>query len=263
MTAAAPEPAPLLAAYGLSVRRGARAVVEAVDLTVRRGEIVALLGANGAGKTTLLRALAGLAPHEGRLDWSGAPLRLLSRAARARAIAYLPQGGEAAWPLPARDVVALGRLPHGARAPLTGGDAAAVAAAMQACDVTALADRAATELSGGERARVLLARALAVEADLLLADEPVAALDPGHQLAVMAALAAQARRDRAVLVVTHDVGLALRFCPRIVLMRGGRLVADLPAALALASGALEQAFGVAFVAAEVDGLRLVAPREIP
>ena len=254
--------APLLRARALTVRRGPRAVVAGVDFALRRGELVALLGPNGAGKTTLLRALAGLAAHEGALEWDGAPISVMGRAARARAVAYLAQGGETAWALPARDIVALGRMPHGARAPLVGADAAAVERAMAAADVGAFADRPASQLSGGERARVLLARALAVEAGLLLADEPVAALDPGHQLAVMETLAGVARAGRAVLVVTHDVGLALRYCSRALLMRDGALVADLSADEALESGALERCFGVSFAAASVEGLRLVVPEKI-
>ena len=233
--------------------------MQGVSFSLQGGEILGLLGPNGAGKTTLLRGLAGLAPMAGDVDWNGAPLAQLPRLARARTIAYLAQGGEAAWPIPVRDVVALGRLPHGAQAPLSGADAVALDRALRVCDVADLADRPATELSGGERARVLLARALAVEADLLLADEPIAALDPAHQLDVMETLTGEAAKGRAVLVVTHDVGLALRYCTRVLLMRTGRLVADLPVAEAMSGEALERTFGVGFASAQVSGLRLVGP----
>jgi iron complex transport system ATP-binding protein len=252
---------PVVEARGLSVRLGGSLAVEALDLVVRPGEMAALLGPNGAGKTSLLRALAGLAKHEGELALFGVPSHRLRRAERARRVAYLAQAGEAAWPISARDVAALGRLPHGARAPLAGRDAQAIERALAAADALAFAERPVTELSGGERARALLARALAAEADLSLCDEPAAALDPAHQLTVMGALAAEARRGAAVIVTMHDVGLALRFCGRFLLMREGRLLADLPRAQVLEGDALRRCYGVDFVSADVEGVTLLAPKD--
>ena len=175
----------LLDASGLTVRRGGRAVLRDVALSVGAGECVALLGPNGAGKTTLLRALLGLVPFEGRSSLAGlAPLE------RARRAAWLPQTREIAWPVPVRDLVALGRHPHSRGGPA---GSAAVDAALTRLGLQGLADRPATALSGGEQARVLLARALAQETPLILADEPVAGLDPARQIEAMATLAALAR----------------------------------------------------------------------
>jgi iron complex transport system ATP-binding protein len=252
--------APIVEAKGMQVALAGRVVVEDLSFSLEPGELVALLGPNGAGKTSLLRALAGLAPARGGLRLFGRDAADLPRAERARRLAYLAQAGSAAWPMSGREIAALGRLPHGARAPLVGRDADAVERALAAADALAFANRPATQLSGGERARVLLARALAVEADLLLCDEPVAALDPAHQLAVMEALRREAAAGRAVVVVMHDVGLALRACGRMMLMRAGRLIADRPTSQALADDALRDAFGVGFVSAQVDGVRLVAPK---
>ena len=160
---------------------------------------MALVGPNGAGKTTLLRALAGLIPSDGAIQVGGEALSSLPLRERAKRFAYLPQGHIVHWPLPARDIVALGRFPHGVTDParLAPRDVDAVLRAMQATDVVEFADRRVTELSGGERSRVALARVLAVEAPVILADEPTASLDPRHQIDVMKNLRTAADDGRA------------------------------------------------------------------
>ena len=197
--------AALLTAQGLGVSLSGRIVLKDISLSLTSGHLVALVGPNGAGKTTLLRALAGLLPSDGAIQVGGDALSSLSLRDRARRFAYLPQGHLVHWPLPVRDIVALGRYPHGATDParLSPADAEAVQRAMQATDVVEFGDRRVTELSGGERGRVALARVLAVEAPVILADEPTASLDPRYQLDVMKCLRAVA--DTGVLDGgTHD-----------------------------------------------------------
>ena len=186
----------LLTASDVSVTLGGRAVLDDISLSLPAGHLVALVGPNGAGKTTLLRALAGLLPSQGEIVVGRDALFSLSLRERARRFAYLPQGHVVHWPLPARDIVALGRIPHGAGDParLSPRDAEAVTRAMQLTDVTGFSARPVTELSGGEKSRVALARVLAVEAPVMLADEPTASLDPRYQLDVMTNLRNAARR---------------------------------------------------------------------
>ncbi|ATE59277.1 ABC transporter ATP-binding protein [Thauera sinica] len=212
----------LLDAVSLTVRRGGAVLVADVSVRVARGELFCLIGPNGAGKSSLLRAIAQLAPHEGRTLLDGVALDALPPAVRATRLAYLAQGDNAAWPLTVRDFVALGRLPHGRK---DAANRAAVDAALAHMHLDALASRRLDQLSGGERARARLARALAVEAPLLLADEPVAALDPYHQLSVMELLRRQCALGRSIVVVLHDLTLASRFCDRVLLMHRGRAVA--------------------------------------
>ena len=250
-----------LTVAALHVAQGRRTVVADVSFTLQQGQVVALVGPNGAGKTTLLKALAGLLPASGHIDVLGTKLAALTAASRAKKMAYLPQGNVVHWPLQVRDVVALGRFAHGLRDPsrLPAADRAIVARAMAATGIEALADRNVQHLSGGERSRVALARALAVEAPILLADEPTASLDPRHQIEAMAILRRRADEGGLVLVVTHDLGLAARFADGVlVLDGGGRLAAWAPPSAALGKDVLEGVFGVAaYRAAHADAPVLV------
>jgi iron complex transport system ATP-binding protein len=223
----------VLTTRSVEVRYGTRVAVRQTSLELGPSGLVALVGPNGAGKSSLLRALAGLTPHLGTVAWNGATLTRLAARERARTIAYLAQAPTVHWPLPARDIVALGRLAHRtyAGAP-TAADRAAVDWAMRETATLELAERSVASLSIGERARVLLARALAVRAPVLLVDEPIAMLDPFHQLSIMKMLrryASGAETGTApalVIAVLHDLTLAARFCSRALLMSDGLVVAD-------------------------------------
>jgi iron complex transport system ATP-binding protein len=234
-----------LTVQGLSVALGARTVVRDVDADFAPGGLIGIIGPNGAGKSTFARALLGLVPYSGSITLDGAELATLPRAHLARRIAYLPQGQTLHWPLTVERLVALGRLPHLAPMSRIGeADRAIVADAMARADIAPLRDRIATELSGGERARALLARALAVQADALIADEPLAALDPGHQIDVMTLLRNQARAGTLGIVILHDLTLAARYCDRLLLMDGGTLVADGPPLKVLTETNLGRVYGI-------------------
>ncbi|HWM47743.1 MAG TPA: ABC transporter ATP-binding protein [Xanthobacteraceae bacterium] len=235
----------ILAADNLAVRLGGRTIVDHVSFALRRGEMTALVGPNGAGKTTLLRALAGVLPARGRITLAEARLSDVPARERARTIAYLPQGHVFHWPMSAAAVVALGRLPHADQfTRLSSADEAAVAEAIAAAGIETLAQRPVTALSGGERARVALARVLATGAAVMLADEPTVSLDPLHQLLVMDLLRQAARAGGAVLAVVHDLALATRFCDRVLVMDKGRLMFDGPPEQALSPERIAAVFGV-------------------
>jgi iron complex transport system ATP-binding protein len=248
-------------AKGIAIAFDGKPILAGIDLALRPGELVGLIGANGAGKTTLLRILADLLPPaSGRVLYDGAPVATLGRRTLARRLAFLAQGGSVQWQMRAEAVVALGRLPH--RRPfadLTEADRAAIANAFTATDASAFRERSLDSLSGGERMRVLLARALAVEAEMLLADEPLVGLDPRHQLEAMALFKRIAAVGTGVVVVLHDLSLAGRFCDRLVLLDQGRILADGPPATVLDDGNLARAFGIAVARGSHDGKQFVLP----
>ncbi len=229
----------------ISVTLAGTQIVHPVTLSMARGELVALIGPNGAGKTSLLRAIAGLVAASGSVKLDGNELRAIQMRRRGRLIAYLPQGQAVHWPMRVDDVVALGRLPHQqAIGRLASEDSAAIDDAIAAAGLSAMRQRRADSLSAGELARVLIARALAVRAPVLLADEPIAALDPYHQLAVMELLREQARAGAAIIAVLHDLGLAAQFSDRVALMGGGRLLTIGPPETVLTQARIESVYGI-------------------
>ncbi len=208
------------------VRLGGRAVLHDVDFAAAPGGLLAIVGPNGAGKTTLLRALAGLLPGHGAAD--------------PRRVAYLPQGARCAWGLTVAQVAALGRIPHrdAARAP--------VERALAACGVAHLRDRRIDRISGGQARRAMLARAFATEPEVFLMDEPTADLDPSAQHEIAALLRDTAHAGRVVVVVLHALDLACRYADRVLVVAGGRILADAPpeAALPAAAAAFGMGWGV-------------------
>ncbi len=229
-----------LSLQDFTVHRGERPVVDQVSTELRAGDLVGLIGPNGAGKTTLMRGALGLLPHQGHSSLSALPAN-----ARARAVAWLPQTREIAWPVSVETLVMLGRVPHlGAGQSPRGEDHAAVSDALAAMDLTGFATRPATALSGGEQARVLMARALAQNCPLIMADEPVAGLDPRHQIATLAHLQSLTQSGKAALVSLHDLGLAARFCDRLILMDHGQKIAEGPPEEVLTEDHLRRVFGI-------------------
>ena len=251
-----------LAADALTVQLQDRTVLDRVSVGFEPGRIAAVVGPNGAGKSTLLKTLAGLLPAaHGRVTLGGRVLGELDRRERARALAFLPQERSVHWPLAVRAVVALGRLPHqgSTAAGASARDTEAVAAAMRAMDVDAFAARSVRDLSGGERARVLFARALAQQAPVLLADEPTAGLDPAHALELFATLQRLAGAGRTVVIALHDLSLAARFCHDAVIVKGGRVLAAGGAGQTLTAELLSEAFGVAMAVGQLEAVPVVVP----
>jgi len=247
-------------AENLAVRIGDTMILRDVGLALRSGEIVGLIGPNGAGKTTLLRVLADLvAASAGSVKYDGKTRAELGRGALSRRLSFLAQGGDVYWPLRVDHIVGLGRLPHRRQfAGMSADDHAAIERAMISADVAQFRLRTSSTLSGGERMRVLLARALAVEAEIFLADEPVAALDPLHQLRIMHLLRSTARKGAGVVVVLHDLTLATRFCDRLVLLAGGRILLD-AAPAELTDDLIAKAYGIEAFRGEHGGQPFILP----
>ena len=234
-----------LACTDLGVVIGGRPVLSAISLSIEAGKVTAVVGPNGAGKSTLLSCLAGLRdPSSGTVNLDHADLSGMKPRDRARRLAVLPQTPEIAWAVEARTLVELGRTPFiGARGP-TKADADAVDRALAAANVMEFEHRLVDTLSGGERARVLIARALAGEPEWLLADEPLTGLDPAHQLDAAALFGRLASQGVGVIVTLHDLSMALRTADRIIVLAEGGVLADAPPEAALTPDILKRAYGV-------------------
>lgn len=230
----------LLSVANLSLTRRGRTILRDVSFDICGGEFVGLIGPNGAGKTTLMRAALGLLPALGHSS-----LALLAPPERARQVAWMPQTRDVVWPVSVETVVALGRtpyLPTGSK--MRAADRASVDAAIARMGLEAYRQRIVTRLSGGEQARVLIARMLAQETPLLMADEPIAGLDPANQISTMQVFADLAREGHAVIASLHDLGLAVRHCTRLILLGNGSVAADGPPAEVLSADNLARIFGV-------------------
>lgn len=230
----------LLSVSQMGVALRHRTVFQDISFDVQPGELIGLIGPNGAGKTTLMRASLGLLPHTGT-----STIAQMGARKRAQAVAWMPQSREIAWPVSVERIVALGRLPHlAAGQKMPSQDQAHVEAAITRLGLEGLRNRAASRLSGGEQARTLIARSLAQDTPLLMADEPIAGLDPAHQISTMQVFRDLAEEGRSVVVSIHDLGLAARHCTRLILLAQGGILADGPPEEVLTPDLMARAFGI-------------------
>lgn len=255
----------LLSVNKVSLSLGDKKAVDQVSVQVQPGEFVGLIGPNGAGKSSLLRMLVGLLkPHAGEIylapEARECAIATIPAATRAKFMAYLAQHESPAWPLSVKNLVALGRSPWSVEAQLHD---AAIQHALQLTEVESLAERPVTELSGGELQRVLLARVFAGEPKVIVADEPIVALDVYHQLHIMELLQAHARQGGAVIAALHDLSLAARFCSRLVLMNHGKVIADGEPVAVLTPENLAKVYGIsAHVDCRDDGVVIIPKQRI-
>ncbi len=245
----------------LSLNLRGRQILNDISGELHHGKVTAILGANGAGKTSLLSCLAGLrTPGAGTVMLGGQPLPNWASIERARHIALLPQQGDIHWDINVRALVALGRLPHHGRWNRNAEDDAAIDAALAQTNCTELADRTALKLSGGEQARVLLARVLAGQPDWILADEPLANLDLAHQLDAAACLTSAAQAGAGVVLVLHDLTQAARTADYVIIMKQGTILTAGPTSDVLTKDIIAQAFGVSVhIGSNEDGAPIITP----
>ncbi|MHC5233645.1 ABC transporter ATP-binding protein [Brucella sp. LJL56] len=249
-----------LSVKNLSVSLGGKAALSDASFNIHGGEFIGLIGPNGAGKTTLLRAILGLVASRGEISLDGDDLRQTSASTKVQNLAYLPQDRDVAWPVSVEMLVSLGRSAlKPVFASLSAQDAALIETAMQRMDVARFRDRSAMQLSGGERARVLIARVLAQDTPVILADEPVAGLDPSHQLGLMQSFAELAQEGRTVVASLHELSLAAQHCTRLILLDKGHIVADGKPTEVLTPQLLHDVYGIKAKIMMVDGEFIVHP----
>ena len=249
-------------AHDIDAELGGRTVLRGVSAAFEAGSVTVVVGPNGAGKSTLLRVMAGLLkPTRGSVRVGVEALGDAPSHQLAETIAYLPQDRTVHWPLAVRHVVALGRLPYAAKPPQgrRRSDADAIAAALEAMDLVALAETPINQISGGERARVLFARALAQDCPIIIADEPTAGLDPAHAVGLFAILGRLAAAGQTIIVALHDLSLALRFATHAVVLADGRIAASGAARDCLTAPVLSSVFGTAMAVGTVGGVPAVVP----
>jgi iron complex transport system ATP-binding protein len=250
-----------LSIISLSKFFGAQEILAGINLDIEKGEIIGLIGPNGSGKTTLLRCIAGLLETDGGdILFQGHSRAQIDAKKIARAIAYLPQSGEVHWDVTVELLVTFGRLPHhGFWNSVSDTDRRAVTEALEACDVAQFRARSVRELSGGERSRVLLARAMAGMPEVLLADEPISGLDPGHAIDIMSQLSELARNGMTVVVVMHDLTLAARYCNRLVLLHDKRIAASGPPNSVLTDENLARCYGIRAFRSKSEAGDIIVP----
>jgi ABC-type cobalamin/Fe3+-siderophores transport system ATPase subunit len=259
---------PLLNAKHLSLVLGNKSVVTQADVHVNAGEFIGLIGPNGAGKSSLLRMLAGLIkPNSGQVELTTqhipAAIEKIPAQLRARFMAYLAQHETPAWPLSVKNIVALGRSPWNSSVTVSAEDELEILKALAMTEVDSLAERPITELSGGELQRALLARVFAGNPTLIVADEPIAALDVYHQLHIMELLQAHAQQGGAVIAALHDLSLAARFCSRLILMHHGKLIAEGEPVNVLTPANLASVYGIsAHVDCREDGVVIIPIKRV-
>lgn len=253
----------LLSAKNLRASLGGKPVLKGLSFDIAAGEFVGLIGPNGAGKSTLLRTVLGFIPYSGSVTVAGCDTSAMSAKERARHAAYLPQERDIAWPVSVEAVVALGRLTHRPAFAAPGPqDREVVDRAMRRMEIDGFRNRPATELSGGEKARVLIARALAQDAPLLLADEPAAGLDPSHQIALMKTFSSLAGEGHAIVASMHDLGLAARWCSRLILIEEGTVAADGAPQAVLTADRLRAVYKIETYLGEAVGRPIVQPLDL-
>lgn len=253
----------VLSAEHITVALSGSEILHEASFKVQSGELVGLVGPNGAGKTTMLRAMTRLlAVNSGSIEFDGVPTASMDHEELARRIAYLEQSSASYWPLTVESIVMLGRLPHlGQWRHPSERDWTFVRDAMRDCEVLQFSDRPVNTLSGGEQARVMLARAFATNPEFLLVDEPVAGLDPAHQLSVMDKLLDMVKNGAGVVVVMHDLTLAARYCTRLALMAEGRVVVDDSVEKVLSLEHLADVYGISAHLVDTEYGTLVVPAE--
>lgn len=253
-----------LEARDIHVTLGDVPILKGTGLSVPKGKMIGLIGPNGAGKTTLLRAILGLAATDsGQITLNGAEISNWTLKDRARKISYAAQGAPVHWPLDVAHIISLGRIPHlGPWQKISDRDREIIHSAMVRTDVLHLSDRLVTTLSGGERACVMLARAMVAQADYICVDEPIASLDPYHQLQVMNILQALAGEGHGVLIILHDLSLAGRYCHELVLMTQGKILASGPPADVLCAANLDRAYHVKASQWQENGDSFLVPWKI-